>query len=169
MLSGNSGFVIALTPIVCWLGVVFLNSSWTLQRKALLYESWSPGSSPASGIEWVANWFIEWMSQEAFREYLLGVRHHSRYWSYGRQRTWRRKWQPIPVFCLDNPMDTGAWRATVPGVTKSHWARMQRVKAAVLKEISRSVTAAPGNFFTCCFLGLMPKCLNQKCRAWRRL
>ena len=32
---------------------------------------------------------------------------------------WRRKWQPTPVFCLENPMDRGAWRATVHGVAKS--------------------------------------------------
>ena len=32
---------------------------------------------------------------------------------------WRRKWQFIPVSCLENPMDRGGWRATVHGVTKS--------------------------------------------------
>ena len=32
---------------------------------------------------------------------------------------WRRKWQPIPVFCLGNPMDSEAWCATVHGVAKS--------------------------------------------------
>ena len=26
---------------------------------------------------------------------------------------------PTPVFCLENPMDRGAWRATVHGITKS--------------------------------------------------
>ena len=31
---------------------------------------------------------------------------------------WRRKWQPTPVFLLGNPMDRGAWWATVHGVTK---------------------------------------------------
>ena len=31
---------------------------------------------------------------------------------------WRRKWQPAPVFLLENPMDRGAWRATVHGVAK---------------------------------------------------
>ena len=30
---------------------------------------------------------------------------------------WRRKWQPTPVFFLENPMDRGAWRATVHRVT----------------------------------------------------
>ena len=31
----------------------------------------------------------------------------------------RRAWQPIPCSCLENPMDRGAWRATVSGVAKS--------------------------------------------------
>ena len=32
---------------------------------------------------------------------------------------WRRAWQPTPVFLMENPMDRGAWRATVHGGTKS--------------------------------------------------
>ena len=32
---------------------------------------------------------------------------------------WRRKWQPTLVFCLENPMDRGAWWATAHRVTKS--------------------------------------------------
>ena len=35
-----------------------------------------------------------------------------------RKIPWRRKWQPTPVSCLGNPMDRGAWGATVHGVTK---------------------------------------------------
>ena len=30
----------------------------------------------------------------------------------------RRKWQPIPVSLLGNPMDRGTWRVTVHGVAK---------------------------------------------------
>ena len=30
----------------------------------------------------------------------------------------RRKWQPTPVFLLENPTDRGAWWATVRGVAK---------------------------------------------------
>ena len=33
--------------------------------------------------------------------------------------SWRRKWQLTPVFLPGNPMDRGAWRATVHGVAKS--------------------------------------------------
>ena len=32
---------------------------------------------------------------------------------------WRRKWKPTPVFLLENPMDRGAWRATVHGAAES--------------------------------------------------
>ena len=32
---------------------------------------------------------------------------------------WRRAWKPSPVFCLENPLDRGAWWATVYGVSKS--------------------------------------------------
>ena len=36
-----------------------------------------------------------------------------------RKIPWRRKWQPTPVFLLENPMDRGAWRVPVHGVAKS--------------------------------------------------
>ena len=32
---------------------------------------------------------------------------------------WKRKWKPFAVFCLGNPMDKGAWQATIHGVAKS--------------------------------------------------
>ena len=34
-----------------------------------------------------------------------------------RKIPWRRAWQPIPYSCLENPMDRGAWLATVHKVT----------------------------------------------------
>ena len=33
--------------------------------------------------------------------------------------TWRKTWQPIPVFLLENPMDKGAWWPPVHRVTES--------------------------------------------------
>ena len=42
---------------------------------------------------------------------------------------WRRKWQPTPVFLPGNPMDIGAWQATVHRVTK-HWTRLKQSKQA---------------------------------------
>ena len=36
-----------------------------------------------------------------------------------RKIPWRRAWQPIPVSCLENPMDRGAWQAAVHRVAQS--------------------------------------------------
>ena len=36
----------------------------------------------------------------------------------GREDPWRKKWKPTLVFCLGNPMDRGAWWATVYRVAK---------------------------------------------------
>ena len=36
-----------------------------------------------------------------------------------RKIPWRRAWQSTPVFCLENPMERGTWRAVVHWVTKS--------------------------------------------------
>ena len=38
---------------------------------------------------------------------------------WGGKISWRRKWQPTPVFLPENPMDRGAWWATAHGVAKS--------------------------------------------------
>ena len=35
-----------------------------------------------------------------------------------RKIPWRRAWEPTPVSCLENPLDRGAWRATVRRVAK---------------------------------------------------
>ena len=40
--------------------------------------------------------------------------------SLGRKMPWRRAWQPTLVFCLENPMDTGAYRVIVHRVAKRH-------------------------------------------------
>ena len=39
---------------------------------------------------------------------------------------WRKAWQSIPVFLLENLMDRGAWWATVHRVAKS-WIRLKRL------------------------------------------
>ena len=33
--------------------------------------------------------------------------------------SWRRSWQSTPVFCVENPMDWGAWQVTVHMAAKS--------------------------------------------------
>ena len=52
---------------------------------------------------------------------------------------WRRKWQPTPVFCLENPKDGGAWWAAVYGVAQSR---------TRLKQLSSSSNYLPDDIFS---------------------
>ena len=49
--------------------------------------------------------------------------------------SWRRKWQPISVFYLGNPMDRGAWWATVHGVANS-WTQLSNRTHTTSIEVS---------------------------------
>ena len=49
-----------------------------------------------------------------------------RFYPWVRRISWRRARQPTPVFCLKNPMDRGAWWATIHRVAKS-WIRLKRL------------------------------------------
>ena len=40
---------------------------------------------------------------------------------------WRRAWQPTLYSCLENPIDRGAWQATVQRVTES-WTQLKRLR-----------------------------------------
>ena len=42
---------------------------------------------------------------------------------------WRRRWQPTPVFCLENPRDGGAWWAAVYGVAQS-WTWLKQLSSS---------------------------------------
>jgi len=42
-----------------------------------------------------------------------------RFYPWVEKISWRRAWQPTPVFLTGESMDRGAWRATVRGVAKS--------------------------------------------------
>ena len=54
---------------------------------------------------------------------------------------WRREWQPTPVFLLENPIDRGAWWATVHGVTKS-WTQLSDLHfILLLYSIQSAVTS----------------------------
>ena len=48
---------------------------------------------------------------------------------------WRRKWQPIPVSCLENSRDGGGWWAAVYGVTQS-WTRLMRLRRSSGSQVS---------------------------------
>ena len=43
--------------------------------------------------------------------------------SLGWEDSLEKERQPTPVFCLENPMSTGAWQATVHGIAKS-WTQL---------------------------------------------
>ena len=60
---------------------------------------------------------------------------------------WRRKWQPTPVFLLENPRDGGAWRAAVYGVAPSR-TRLKRLSSS---SSSRVITEDPLLWGSLCF------------------
>ena len=46
------------------------------------------------------------------------------FYPWVRKIPWRRAWHPLQYSCLENPMDRGAWRATVLRIIKS-WIQMK--------------------------------------------
>ena len=47
---------------------------------------------------------------------------------------WRRKWQPTPYSCLENPRDRGAWWAAVSGVAQSR-TRLKHLSSSSSKDM----------------------------------
>ena len=82
---------------------------------------------------------------------------------------WRRKWQPTPYSCLKNPMDRGAWQATVHGVAKSQtWLKRLSIHVWGCSSASSSPLLTTSLlyylpkklFFTVNILLLIMKCLQ---------
>ena len=67
-------------------------------------------------------WKIPWM-EETGRMQSMGSRRVRHDWvtslSLFTFMHWRRKWQPTPCSCLENPRDGGAWWAAIYGVAQS--------------------------------------------------
>ena len=67
-------------------------------------------------------WTIPW-TEEPLRLQSMGLLRVGHNWASSLPlfifMHWRRKWQPIPVSCLENPKDGGTWWAAVYGVTQS--------------------------------------------------
>ena len=74
-------------------------------------------------------WKIPWMEEPGRLQSMgsLGVGHD---WATSLSlftfMHWRRKWQPTPVSCLENPRDGGAWWTAVYGVAESR-TRLKRL------------------------------------------
>ena len=67
-------------------------------------------------------WKIPW-TKESGRLQSIGLQRVRHDWatslSHFTFMHWRRKWQPTPGSCLENPRDGGAWWAAVYGVVQS--------------------------------------------------
>ena len=65
---------------------------------------------------------------------------------------WRRAWQPTQYSCLENPMNRGAWQATVHRVTESDMTEWLSTAQHISPEVhSRSLsvlTSQPSSFPT---------------------
>ena len=81
-------------------------------------------------------WRIPW-TEEPGRLQSMGSRRVGHNWATSLSlftfMHWRRKWQPTPVFCLENPRDGGAWWAAVYGVAQSRTRLKQRSSSSSIK------------------------------------
>ena len=114
---------------VCVLSFTSLSSLmvWYLIQEGPLEEEISTHSSTLA-------WEIPW-TEEPGRLQSKGLQR------IGPAIPWRRKWQSTPVYCLENPMDRGAWKATVHGVTKS-WTRLSDFTSEWLSTHTRIIMDA---------------------------
>ena len=64
-----------------------------------------------------------------------------------RKIPWKRKRNPLQHPCLGNPMDRGAWRATVWGIAKS-WTWLSNLACTHLSLKSNLIPGEVGNIFS---------------------
>ena len=78
-------------------------------------------------------------------------------WIPGSERSpGRRNGNPLQYSCLENPIDRGAWRATVHGIAKS-WTRLSmHAQASILSSISKNNNSFHQN------LVMNTKCIIEK-------
>ena len=86
------------------------NICWIIVEKAMATHS--------STLAWRIPWTEEPGGLQSMGS--LGVRHD---WATSLSHFtfihWRRKWQPLQYFCLENPRDSGAWWAAIYGVAQN--------------------------------------------------
>ena len=109
----------------------------TLGRIFDLQDLWSPGCVWCSkfGAQDLFNKYPQWIwgfpGGSSGKESACQCRRH-RFDPWVQKIPWRRKWQPIPVFLLGNPMDRGAWCVIVHRVMKSlTWLRRLRMHQCI--------------------------------------
>ena len=76
---------------------------------------------------------IPWASLAAQMVKNLHTMQETGFDSWVRKLPWKREWQSTQYSCLENPMDTGAWRATVHGVAESDMTKQLTLSLSVLR------------------------------------
>ena len=98
----------------------------TSDSKDLFYKIFDQELKDKSAVTWpclLTEHALNTASQGlSGKESSLPVQEMQKTWlpSLGWEDTREEKWQPTPVFLPGNPMDRGAWWATVHGVTESN-------------------------------------------------
>ena len=67
----------------------------------------------------LSDFYFTWASLVAHTVESLPAVRETWVQSLGQKIPWRRKWQPTPDSCLENPLDGGAWQTEVHGVAQS--------------------------------------------------
>ena len=101
--------------IYSWYGWPLIMLPFDRAPSASLEKAMAPHSSTLA-------WKIPWMEEPGRLQFMgsLRVRHDLvTSISLFTFMHWRRKWQPTPVLCLENPRDGGAWWAAISGVSQS--------------------------------------------------
>ena len=76
---------------------------------------------------------------------------------------------PLQYFCLENPMDRGAWQATVHGVTKSPAWQKQQSMQALKTHCYQQKFIVYITIYSCCQVALVVKNLPAKAEDVRDL
>ena len=97
----------------------------TLLIKVSLEKAMAPHSS-------ILAWRIPWMEEPGRLQSMGSLRVRSDWATSLPLFTfmhWRRKWQPTPVSCLENPRDRGAWWAAIYAVTQN-WTQLMQLSSS---------------------------------------